>query len=50
MWGLWCAYDEAIQDVTDGDDDNYQHHGNLVQLLTYSENHHRPGKVEQVLL
>ncbi|MGV3003439.1 lipase family protein [Vibrio sp. E150_018] len=44
---LW----DSLKDrVVDNDDDNYQHHGNLVQLLTYSKNKHQPEPVEQVLL
>lgn len=44
---LWDSLKER---TVDNDDDNYQHHGNLVQLLTYSKNKHHPEPVEQVLL
>ncbi|WP_417881349.1 lipase family protein [Vibrio sp.] len=47
----WWAFINPILDlVVDNDSDNYQHHGNLTQLLTYSENKHHPEPVEQVLL
>nr|WP_255904685.1 lipase family protein [Vibrio campbellii] len=39
-----------LDKVVDGDDDNYHHHGNLVQLLTYSREKHQPKEVKQVLL
>ncbi|WP_233902684.1 type VI secretion system tip protein TssI/VgrG [Vibrio owensii] len=39
-----------LDKVVDSDDDNYHHHGNLVQLLTYSPEKHQPNDVKQVLL
>jgi type VI secretion system VgrG family protein len=39
-----------LDKVIDGDNDNYHHHGNLVQLLTYSPEKHQPDEVKQVLL
>jgi len=42
--------DSLKDSVVDSDDDNYQHHGSLIQLLTFSQAKHQPQKVEQVLL
>lgn len=44
---LWDSLKERTMDC---DEDNYQHHGNLIQLLTYSQTKHRPGEVKQVML
>ncbi|MGY2572709.1 lipase family protein [Vibrio sp. C8] len=44
---LWDSLKER---TVDNDDDNYQHHGNLVQLLTYSLAKHQPNDIKQVLL
>ncbi len=43
-------WDSVKERTVDNDEDNYQHHGNLVQLLTYSKNKHHPDPVAQVLL
>ncbi|WP_341665851.1 lipase, partial [Vibrio sp.] len=40
----------VLERFVDNDDDNYHHHGNLVQLLTYSREKHQPKEVKQVLL
>ncbi|CAH8242810.1 Lipase [Vibrio aestuarianus] len=47
---LLYVADSLFNRVTDDDNDNYHHHGNLVQLLTYSIEKHQPKKVKQVLL
>ncbi len=47
---FYFLLDDLIPYITDHDDDNFHHHGSLVQLLTYGEHKHHPGKVEQVLL
>ncbi|WP_258070329.1 type VI secretion system tip protein TssI/VgrG [Vibrio jasicida] len=39
-----------VNRFVDNDADNYHHHGNLVQLLTYSPEKHQPDEVKQVLL
>ncbi|TFH93594.1 lipase family protein [Vibrio ouci] len=44
---LWDSLKERTMDC---DEDNYQHHGDLVQLLTYSQTKHRPDDVKQVML
>lgn len=44
---LWAILKDK---VVDSDEDNYQHHGNLIQLLTFSVAKHQPDSVEQVLL
>lgn len=44
---LWDSLKERTMDC---DEDNYQHHGDLVQLLTYSQTKHRPDDVRQVML
>ncbi|MGY5539381.1 lipase family protein, partial [Vibrio brasiliensis] len=44
---LWDSLKER---TTDCDEDNYQHHGNLIQLLTYSQTKHQPDDVKQVML
>ena len=40
----------VLERFVDNDEDNYHHHGNLVQLLTYSREKHQPKEVKQVLL
>ncbi|KQB06033.1 lipase family protein [Vibrio metoecus] len=47
---LLYVADSLFNRVTDDDNDNYHHHGNLVQLLTYSIEKHQPKKIKQVLL
>ncbi len=42
--------EQLFSSVIDEDDDNFHHHGNLVQLLTYSKQKYHPGQVKQVLL
>ena len=44
---LWDSLKERTMDC---DEDNYQHHGSLIQLLTYSQTKHRPDEVKQVML
>ncbi|WP_240698771.1 lipase family protein [Vibrio kanaloae] len=44
------VWDSLKERFMDNDDDNYQHHGALIQLLTYSQAKHRPEDVKQVML
>lgn len=47
---LLYLWDSLKERTTDCDEDNYQHHGNLIQLLTYSQAKHQPDDVKQVML
>ena len=47
---VFFLWDSLKERTMDSDDDNYQHHGNLIQLLTYSQVKHQPDDVKQVLL
>ncbi|MGF1910904.1 lipase [Vibrio kasasachensis] len=47
---VFALWDSLKERTMDSDDDNYQHHGNLIQLLTYSQVKHQPDDVKQVLL
>lgn len=49
-FAILYLWDSLKERVVDSDDDNYQHHGSLIQLLTFSQAKHYPEAVKQVLL